>query len=204
MNLIRSVKYMRKIIVHEFISLDGVIQAPGGKKEDTDGGFTQGGWTIPYWHDDIGIHFSEVMNEADTLLLGRKTWQTHGAAFDPMPEGNFFGDAMNKIKKVVVSTTLQSTDLWRNSTIIKDNVADEVRKLKKAAGKNILIDGSSVLIHTLIENDLIDEFHLHVYPLSLGGGKRLFPEGKRVELELVRSKTLPTGVILQEYKFKKK
>lgn len=194
---------MRKIIVHEFISLDGVIQAPGGKREDTDGGFEHGGWTIPYWHDDIGKHFSEVMDEADTLLLGRKTWQTHGAAFDPMPEGDFFGDAMKKIKKVVVSTTLKSADLWRNSTIIATNVPDEVLKLKQQSGKNILIDGSSVLIHTLVEHDLIDEFHLHVYPLSLGGGKRLFPEGKRVDLELMGVKPLPTGVVLQKYQLKK-
>lgn len=194
---------MRKIIVHEFISLDGVIQAPGGKVEDTDGGFTHGGWTIPYWHDDIGMHFSEVMADADTLLLGRKTWQTHGAAFDPMPEGDVFGDAMKKIKKVVVSTTLTSTDLWRNSTIISSDVPQKVLELKNQPGKNILIDGSSVLIHTLIEHDLIDSFHLHVYPLSLGGGKKLFPEGKLVKLKLVEARALPTGVVFQHYDLEK-
>src|SRR5688500_10230495 len=108
---------MRKIIVHEFITLDGVIQAPGGADEDTEGGFVHGGWTMLYWHDDMGAHFSETMAEADTFLLGRKTWQIHGGAFEPMAEGDPFGDIMNGMKKVVVSTTLDSAAGWRNSTI---------------------------------------------------------------------------------------
>ncbi len=195
---------MRKIIVHEFISLDGVIQAPGGKKEDTDGGFKHGGWTIPYWDDQIGAQFGETMKETDTLLLGRKTWETHGAAFDPMPVGDPFGDVMKAVKKVVVSSTLQSADLWRNSEIIRDNVPENVRKLKEMSGKNIMIDGSSVLIHTLIEHDLIDEFQLHIYPVSLGGGKKLFPEGSRVNLKLLSSKVLDTGVIFTHYEVVKK
>jgi dihydrofolate reductase len=190
---------MRKIIVAEFITLDGVIQAPGGADEDTDGGFVHGGWTWPYWHDDIGTHFVQAMNEADTLLLGRKTWQTHGGAFEPMPAGDPFGDLMNGIRKVVVSTTLKSAAAWRNSTIISSNVIDEVRKLKEQSGKNILIDGSSVLIHTLVENDLVDEYKLHVYPLVLGSGKRLFPVGKRVNLKLITSEMLPTGIVFQQY-----
>lgn len=194
---------MRKLIVHEFITLDGVIQAPGGKDEDTDGGFTHGGWTIPYWHDDIGIHFGSVMEKADTLLLGRKTWQTHGAAFDPMPVGDPFGDAMKKIKKFVVSTTLQSPNLWRNSTIIRKNIVEEVTKLKKEPGGNILMDGSSILAHTLIHADLIDEFHLHLYPLVLGKGKRLFPEDKKVHLKLLATKQLPTGVTFLHYELLK-
>ncbi len=191
---------MRKIIVHEFITLDGVIQAPGGADEDTDNGFVHGGWTMPYWHDDIGKKFFETFAEADTLLLGRRTWQTHGGAFEPMPAGDPIGDAMNAIAKVVVSTTLKSADKWRNSTLIKSNIIDEVRKLKNQPGKNILIDGSSVLIHALAENDLIDEYDLHVYPLVLGAGKRLFPAGKRLNLELIGTKTLPTGVVFQQYK----
>jgi dihydrofolate reductase len=190
---------MRKIIVHEFISLDGVIQAPGGANEDTEGGFVHGGWTMPYWHDDIGKQFFQTMAEADTLLLGRRTWQTHGEAFDPMPAGDPFGDAMNSIRKVVVSTTLKSGAAWRNSMIISRNVVDEVRKLKKGPGKNILMDGSSVLIHTLAENDLVDDYMLHVYPLVLGSGKRLFPEGKRTNLKLIESRALPTGVVFQHY-----
>ena len=190
---------MRKIIVAEFITLDGVIQAPGGAQEDTDGGFTHGGWTWPYWHDDIGKHFFEMMAHSDALLLGRKTWQIHGGAFEPMPDTDPFGAAMNAMRKYVVSTTLKSTSAWRNSTLINGNVVEEVRRLKQQPGKDILTDGSSVLVHTLIENDLVDEYALHVYPLVLGSGKRLFPEGKYVNLQLVESQSLPTGVVFQRY-----
>ena len=191
---------MRELIVAEFITLDGVIQAPGGADEDTDGGFVHGGWTHPYWHDDIGAHFFQAMSQADALLLGRKTWQVHGAAFDPMPDGDPFGDVMKGIQKYVVSTTLTSTSLWRNSTIISSNVVEEVRKLKEQPGKNILLDGSSVLAHTLIENDLVDEYTLHVYPLVLGSGKRLFPEGMRVNLKLVEASPIPSGVVFMRYR----
>ncbi|MGQ0603666.1 MAG: dihydrofolate reductase family protein [Anaerolineales bacterium] len=190
---------MRKLIVHEFISLDGVIQAPGGAEEDTDGGFAHGGWTQAYWHDDIGEHFTQAFSQADTLLLGRKTWQGHGAAFEPMPEGDPFGDVMKAMHKYVVSTTLKSTELWRNSNIISGNVVEAVRQLKAQPGKNIVTDGSSVLAHTLLQNDLVDEIDLHVYPLVLGGGKRLFPEGLRVNLKLIESKALPTGVVWMRY-----
>ena len=193
---------MRKIIVHEFISLDGVIQAPGAPDEDTEGGFVHGGWTLPYFHDDMGAHFLQIMDEADTLLLGRKTWVTHGAAFEPMVDDPF-GNVMNAIHKVVVSTTLKSPDAWRNSTLISRNVVDEVIKLKEQPGRNILMDGSSVLIHTLIEKGLVDEFHLHVHPVVLGSGKRLFPAGSRLDLQLLESKALPTGVVLQRYQLAK-
>jgi len=191
---------MRKLIVAEFITLDGVIQAPGGADEDTEGGFQHGGWTRPYWHDDIGAHFFQAMMQADALLLGRKTWQIHGGAFEPMPAGDPFGDVMNGIAKYVVSTTLTSASAWRNSTLISSNVAEAVRQLKQQPGKNILIDGSSVLIHTLVQENLVDEYALHVYPLVLGGGKRLFPAGKRVNLNLVESQALPTGVVFQRYR----
>jgi dihydrofolate reductase len=190
---------MRKLIVAEFISLDGVIQAPGGPKEDTDGGFVHGGWTHAYWHQDIGAHFFESFSKADALLLGRKTWQIHGGAFEPMKAGDPFGDAMKGIQKYVVSTTLKSTEAWRNSTLIRGRVVEEVRNLKEQAGKDILVDGSSVLVHTLIENGLVDEYVLHVYPVVLGGGKRLFPEGKRLNLKLGQTVTLPTGVVYQRY-----
>ena len=186
---------MRKIIVHEFITLDGVIQAPGSRTEDTDGGFPHGGWTLPYWHDDIGAHFGQIFAEADTLLLGRKTWKIHGDAFEPDPANDPFG----VMKKYVVSNTLKSADVWRNSNIISGNVIEEIRKLKNQPGKNIIMDGSSVLMHDLIKNDLVDEYALHVYPLVLGIGKRLFPEGKRVSLKLIESSTLPTGVLYQRY-----
>jgi dihydrofolate reductase len=186
---------MRKIIVHEFITLDGVIQAPGSPEEDTEGGFTHGGWTLPYWHDDIGTHFGPIFAEADTVLLGRKTWQTHAAAFEPNPAD----DPFSSMKKHVVSNTLKSADEWQNSSIISGDVVEEIRKMKSQPGKNIILDGSSVLVHTLIENDLVDEYALHVYPLVLGTGKRLFPDGKHLKLKLIESSALPTGVIYQRY-----
>ncbi|MCL4265961.1 MAG: dihydrofolate reductase family protein [Anaerolineae bacterium] len=189
---------MRKLIVAEFVSLDGVIQAPGGVDEDTDGGFAYGGWTIPYWHDDIGAHFDQAMSDCDAFLLGRRTWQGH-AVFETIEEGDPFGDLMKGMRKYVVSTTLQSTAAWRNSTIIRENVVEEVQKLKAQPGKNIYVDGSSVLVHTLAQHHLIDEYSLLVYPLVLGRGKRLFPDGSRVDLKLIESKPFPTGVVLMRY-----
>jgi dihydrofolate reductase len=190
---------MRELIIAEFITLDGVIQAPGGAVEDTDGGFTHGGWTVPYWHNDIGKHFFEAFSQADALLLGRKTWQIHGGAFEPM-KNDPFADAMNGIHKYVVSTTLKDASAWRNSTLIRANVVEEVRRLKQQSGKNILLDGSSVLAPLLAENDLVDEYALHVYPLMLGGGKRIFPQGKRLNLKLVETTPLPTGVVYMRYR----
>jgi dihydrofolate reductase len=190
---------MRKIRVSEFISLDGVIQAPGGADEDTDGGFAYGGWTHQYWHDDIGAHFFQTMSETGALLLGRKTWQGHAGAFDPMPEGDPFGDVINTIPKYVVSTTLTSAAAWRNSTLISSNVIDEVRALKAHDGKDIGIDGSSVLVHTLAQHDLVDEYSLLVYPVVLGGGKKLFADGAHLNLRLIESRPFPSGVVLMRY-----
>jgi dihydrofolate reductase len=191
---------MRRIVVSEFISLDGVIQAPGGVEEDTDGGFAQGAWTRAYWHDDIGAHFFESIQKSDAFLLGRRTWQGHAGAFEPMAAGDPFGDVMNSMKKYVVSRTLRDASAWRNSTLITGDVVLEIRALKAAAGKDIYVDGSSVLVHTLIEHDLVDEYSLLVYPLSLGGGKKLFPEGKRVDLHLIESRSFPSGVLLLRYR----
>ena len=111
----------RKLIVSEFMTLDGVMQAPGGKDEDRDGGFEHGGWTWPYWHDDIGTSFGALMQDVDAFLLGRRTYVIHAEAFEPMPAGDPFGDMMNAPKKYVVSTTLEKP-IWRNTTIIRDNV----------------------------------------------------------------------------------
>ena len=193
---------MRKLIVAEFVSFDGVMQAPGGEEEDTEGGFTHGAWTIPYWHDDIGAHFMEAISHCDTLLLGRKTWEIHGGAFEPMVDDPF-GDVMNGLQKVVVSTTLANASAWRNSTLISENVVAEVRKLKEAPGKDIYVDGSSVLVHTLAAADLVDEYSFLVYPLVLGSGKRIFPDGLRVNLQLVESKPFPSGVVLLRYQPKR-
>lgn len=187
---------MRKLIVAEFVSLDGVMQAPGGPEEDTEGGFTHGGWTWPYWHDDIGAHFAQAIDQCDTLLLGRKTWQIHAGAFAPLPEHE---DPFGNMRKVVVSTTLPSASAWRNSTLIRGNVVEEVRKLKEQPGKHISVDGSSVLVHTLAQHDLVDEYSLLVYPVVLGSGKRLFPAGLRVNLKLLEAKPFPSGVVLMRY-----
>jgi dihydrofolate reductase len=190
---------MRKIAVLEFVSLDGVMQAPGGKDEDTEGDFAQGGWTHPYWHDEIGAHFAEVMSESDAMLLGRKTWQIHAGAREPMAEGDPFGNVMNAMPKYVVSTTLASTAAWRHSTLISGDVVEEVRALKAQPGKNILIDGSSMLVHTLAQHDLIDEYRLIVYPVVLGGGKKVFADGVRLNLRLGEAQPLPPGVVLTQY-----
>jgi dihydrofolate reductase len=189
---------MRKLIIAEFITFDGVVQAPGGAEEDTDGGFTQGGWTRPYWHDDIGKHFFETFQQADTFLLGRKTWQIHGTAFEPMKDDPF-ADALNSVKKYVVSTTLETASAWRNSTLIRENVVETIRGLKAQPGKDILLDGSSVLAQTLARHGLVDEYRLHVYPLVLGGGKKIFPEGVKLNLTLLESSSLPTGVVYTRY-----
>src|SRR5918912_2381243 len=174
---------MRKLIVSEFITLDGVIQAPGGKDEDTDGGFQYGGWTWPYWHDDIGANFGALMQDTDAFLLGRRTYVTHAQAFEPMPPGDPFGDMMNAPKKYVVSRTLKEP-IWRNTTIIRDNVIESVRALKAEPGKTIMTDGSSQLVHALLEHDLVDDLHLLLYPLTLGSGKRLLPEGVHATFRL--------------------
>jgi dihydrofolate reductase len=124
---------MRTLIVSDFMTLDGVMQAPGGKDEDRDGGFEHGGWTIPYWHDDISKTFGTLMQDTDALLLGRRTYVTHAEAFEPMPPGDVFGDMMNAPKKYVVSRTLEKP-IWRDTTIIRDNVIESVRALKAQTG----------------------------------------------------------------------
>lgn len=190
---------MRKIIVAEFVSLDGVMQAPGGAEEDTEGGFAHGGWTGPYWHDEIGETLLEELNQADTLLLGRKTWQTHAGAFEPAPADDPFAAVLNGLRKYVVSTTLKSADAWRNSSIISENVVEEVRKLKAQPGKNVYVDGSSMLVHTLAEADLVDEYSLLVFPIVLGSGKQVFPDGFYSGLQLIETKSFPSGVVLLRY-----
>ncbi|HVQ14082.1 MAG TPA: dihydrofolate reductase family protein [Vicinamibacterales bacterium] len=189
---------MRKLIVSEFISLDGVIQAPGGKDEDRDGGFEHGGWTMPYWHDDIGAGFFTLMQDVDALLLGRRTYVTHAEAFEPMAPGDPFGDLMNTPKKYVVSQTLEK-GIWRNTTIIRGNVIESVRELKSQPGKSIATDGSSQLVHALLEHDLVDELHLLLYPVILGSGKRLLPNGVNRAFTLESTKPYPSGVVGLHY-----
>jgi len=189
---------MRKLIVHEFVTLDGVMQAPGGKNEDTDGGFTHGGWTVPYWHDDIGAAFFHVMQDVDAFLLGRRTYVGHAAAFEPMAPGDPFGDVMNAPKKYVVSKTLKQPT-WRNTTIIRDNPIEAVRELKAEPGTNIVTDCSSQLVHALLQHDLVDELLLTVYPIALGKGKRVFPDRIDAKFKLVSAHPYPTGVLGLSY-----
>lgn len=189
---------MRKLIVSEFVSLDGVMQAPGGKDEDLDGGFEHGGWTMPFWHDDIGTTFFELMQNCDAFLLGRRTYVTHAEAFEPLPAGDSFGDVMNAPHKYVVSKTL-AKPIWRHTTIIRDDVIESVRALKASPGKNILTDGSSQLVHALLEHGLVDELHLLVYPLTLGSGKRVLPDGVHTTLTLKSARPYPTGVVGLHY-----
>lgn len=185
---------MRKLIVSEFVSLDGVMQAPGGKDEDRDGGFEHGGWTWPYWHDDIGKTFGTMLQDTDALLLGRKTYVTHAEAFAPKPEEDPFGP----VKKYVVSKTLQNP-IWRDTTVIRDNIVDAVRALKAESGKNILTDGSSQLVGLLLANDLVDELHLLVYPLTLGRGKRALPPDVHRTFTLKAATPYPSGVVGLHY-----
>ena len=189
---------MRKLLVSEFVTLDGVMQAPGGKDEDRDGGFEHGGWTLPYWDDAIGDTFGALMKETDALLLGRRTYVTHAEAFEPMPPGDRFGDMMNTPKKYVVSRTLERP-IWRDTTIIRENVIESVRALKAQPGKNILTDGSSQLVHALLAHDLVDELHLLVYPLALGSGKRVLPNGVHATFNLKSATPYSTGVVGLHY-----
>ena len=185
---------MRKLIVSEFVTLDGVMQAPGGKDEDLDGGFQYGGWTIPYWHDDIGGHFEALLKDVDALLLGRRTYVTHAEAFEPNPSQDPFGD----VKKYVVSKTL-TKPIWRNTTIIRDNVIESIRALKAQPGKTIATDGSGQLVHAMLAHDLVDELHLLLYPLTLGSGKRVLPNGVHATFALTSTTPYPTGVVGLHY-----
>ena len=189
---------MRKLTGAVFVSLDGIMQAPGGPDEDRDGGFTHGGWTQSYWHDDIGATFGTLMQDVDAFLLGRKTYVVHAAAFEPMPAGDVFGDMMNAPAKYVVSRTLKEPT-WRNTTIIRDNPMDAVRALKAQPGRNILTDGSSQLVHALLREDLVDELHLLLYPLVLGTGKRLLPDGVYLSFKLTSTTPYPSGVVGLNY-----
>jgi dihydrofolate reductase len=189
---------MRKLTVSEFVTLDGVMQAPGAPDEDRDGGFAHGGWTLPYWHDGIGESFGALMQGVDGFLLGRRTYEIHAHAFEPMPPGDPFGDMMNGPKKYVVSRTLEKP-IWRNTTIIRDNAIEAVRALKGQAGGHIVTDGSSQLVHALLASDLVDELHLLVYPLTLGMGKRVLPQGVHRRFTLTSATPYPTGVVGLHY-----
>jgi dihydrofolate reductase len=192
-----------QIILSDFISLDGVVQAPGGREEDTDGGFAHGGWSNPYFDPEtMGAVIGEVMDATQALLFGRRTWQTMAAAW-PERAGDPFADHMNEIPKYVASRTLTQEDLtWSGSTLLPaEDAIGAVRELRARDGKALQVWGSSSLAAQLIENDLVDEYRLMVEPILLGGGKRLFPDDGQVRpLELVSTTTAKTGVLVCTYR----
>jgi dihydrofolate reductase len=190
---------MRKLLVIDFLSLDGVMQAPGQPDEDTEGGFKHGGWAIPYHDEGLAESVADSMAATDAYLFGRKTFENFAAYWPTAPRDIPFTDHLNNTAKYVVSRTLKEPD-WHNSTVVED-VVEEVPKLKQQPGKNIAVLGSGQLVQTLIEIDLVDEYFLTVYPVVLGGGKRLFRDDEQLRrLELVDSKTTSTGGIALTYR----
>lgn len=188
---------MRKIILLEFVTLDGVIQAPGGPKEDTSGGFKYGGWTAPYFDDFAGKIMAEQMKMPFNLLLGRKTFEIF-ASYWPQHGDEWQG--VNETTKYVVSTSLKKHK-WKNSLFINKNVVKELKKLKKENGPNLHVYGSADLAQTLLKNDLVDELWLKVFPITLGSGKRLFGNGTIPRaFKLIESKISPKGVIIANYR----
>jgi dihydrofolate reductase len=186
--------------VIEFLSLDGVMQAPGAPDEDTEGGFQHGGWQRPYFDEVLGATAAEGMAETDAYLFGRKTYEKMAAYWPTAPEDDPYGRHMNSTPKYVASRTLRDVE-WQNSTLIKGDVAEEVASLKEQPRKNIAVLGSGELVQTLLEHDLVDEFFLAVYPIVLGSGKRLFREADQVrKLSLVDSKPTSTGGVILTYR----
>ena len=184
---------MRKIIVSEFITLDGVFSDPGGAE-----GTKNGGWSFPFWHEDIAKFKFEELFAGDALLLGRRTYDGFAAAWPAMADDAGFADRMNSIPKYVV-TQSDAGLTWNNSQSIRDDAAQKVTELKQAAGQDILVFGSGQLVNFLTGHGLVDEFRLLVYPVVLGDGQRLFSgEGKRT-LRLAETRPFPTGVVLLSY-----
>ena len=192
-----------RIVVNEFMSLDGVVQAPGGAEEDTDGGFAHGGWSVPYFEPELmGAAVGEGMSTADALLFGRRTWQGMAAAW-PGRAGDPYADQMNAVKKYVASRTLTPDHLtWNNSTLLSpDHAVADVAALREQEGRDVVMWGSGSLVTALLAEGLVDELHLMIEPILLGGGKRIFPEdGMARPLELVGSVTASTGVQLCTYR----
>jgi dihydrofolate reductase len=191
-----------QVIVSEFVSLDGVVQAPGGPEEDTDGGFTHGGWSMPYFDvEAMGPAIDEVLNGTDALLFGRRTWQTMAGAW-PGRAGDPFADRMNAIPKYVASRTLTEDDLdWSGSALLPTDAIGAVRDLRAQEGRGLQVMGSPSFAAQLIEHDLVDEYRLMIEPILLGGGKRLFPrDGQARPLQLVSVTKAGTGVLVCTYR----
>ncbi|MGW0517338.1 dihydrofolate reductase family protein [Crossiella sp. NPDC003009] len=191
-----------RIVVSEFISLDGVVQAPGGPQEDTDGGFAHGGWSHPFFDPEVvGGFFDEALRTADGLLFGRRTWQVMAGAW-PERAGDPFADRMNTLPKHVVSGTLTEADLTWNTTLIPaDDLVDRVRALRAAEGGDLVVMGSPSLVRALLAEGLVDELRLVHMPVLLGGGKSIFPaDGGKRALELVSTVAAATGAQVSVYR----
>jgi dihydrofolate reductase len=187
---------VRNIIALAFITLDGVMQAPGGPQEDTDGGFKQGGWVVPYFDERLGQIMAEQLRQPFALLLGRRTFEIF-ASYWPRHEDEWPG--VNAATKYVVSHKPRELS-WQHSVLITGNVADELRKLKVQDGPNMQVHGSTQLLQTLLKHDLVDELWLKIRPVTLGSGKRLFGEGTMpAAFALTESEMTPSGVIVARY-----
>ncbi len=188
---------MRKIIVLSFISLDGVMQAPGGPEEDTAGGFQYGGWTVPYFDEYLGKVMGEQMSKPFALLLGRKTFDIF-ASYWPQHQEDWPG--INAATKYVASNTLTSHP-WENTVFLDGDIVEKIKALKHEAGPDIQVHGSGDLIQTLLANDLVDELWLKIFPVTLGAGKRLFGSGTiPAAFTLTASSTSPSGVVIASFK----
>ncbi len=190
---------MRKLVVFSFISLDGVMQAPGEPDEDPSGGFKLGGWIGPYFDDGLGHMATKQLDRPFAILLGRRTYEIFASYWPYADAKNPFTGPFNSAKKYVASRTLQKLD-WSNSELIKGDVAKEVKKLKEQAGPELHVYGSGNLIQTLLKHDLVDELRLKIFPITLGKGKRLFAEGAfPARFDLIESGISPKGVIVADY-----
>lgn len=188
---------MIKIIVLEFITLDGVMQAPGGPEEDTSGDFKYGGWTVPYFDDFSGKVMAKQMAGKYDLLLGRKTFEIFASYWPKHTDG---WPQINIITKYVASNSLKKHE-WDNSVFLNGDIVGKIKKLKKEKGSDIQVYGSGNLIQTLLKNDLVDELWLKIFPIILGKGKRLFEDGViPAAFKLIESKTSPSGVIFANFK----
>ncbi len=191
---------MRMLRVIEFLSLDGVMQAPGASDEDTAGGFRHGGWQRPYFDETLGATAAEGMAATGAYLFGRKTYEVMAAHWPTAPDDDPYARHLNSTPKYVASRTLWGVE-WQNSTLIQGDVAEEVTRLKEQPGKDIAVLGSGDLVQTLIKHDLVDEYFLAVFPIVLGSGKRLFREADQARrLSLVDSKATGTGGVLLTYR----
>ena len=191
-----------RVVVYEFMSLDGVVQAPGGPEEDTDGGFAHGGWSHPYFDPEVmGPIISGGMTDAEALLFGRRTWQGMAAAW-PDRAGDPYADQMNAIGKYVVSRTLGEDDLSWNSTLIPgDDAVAQIAALREGDGGDLITWGSASLVTTMLAHGLVDELTVMIEPILLGGGKGIFPaDGGARPLELVNTLTTATGVLVSTYR----